>query len=106
MMNKRRGLQSIGVILHQNNVRPHTAAKTVEIINQFGWELLPHFPFIPDLALSDFHLFGSLKEFTSDEEIKSTVSNGVKVNLKNSTEKAYKNLYTDGRNVWQCRENT
>jgi len=31
---------------------------------------------------------------------------GLRVNLKNSTEKAYKNSYTDGRNVWQCREIT
>lgn len=27
-----------------------------------GWSLLPHGPYSPDLAHSDFHLFGPLKE--------------------------------------------
>jgi len=27
-----------------------------------GWALLPHPPYSPDLAPSDFHLFGRLKE--------------------------------------------
>jgi hypothetical protein len=26
-----------------------------------GWTVLPHSPYSPDLALSDFHPFGSLK---------------------------------------------
>ena len=78
--NKRRGLQSVGVILHQDNARPHTAAKTVETISQFCWEVLLHPPpplySSTDLAFFDFQLFGPLKEFsrgtkfTSDEEIK------------------------------------
>ena len=28
----------------------------------------------------------------------------LRINLKNFTKKAYKNSYTDGRNVWQCRK--
>ena len=57
---KCRGLQSIGVILHQDNARPHTAAKTVETINQFVWELLSYPPYSLNLAPSNFHLFGLL----------------------------------------------
>jgi hypothetical protein len=30
---------------------------------QNGWELLSHPPYIPDLAPTDYHLFGSLKDY-------------------------------------------
>ena len=79
--NKRRGLQSRGVILLQNNARPHTAARTLAKIEDLGWKLLTHPPYSPDLAPSDFHLFGPLKEsmkgihFQTDEEVKAAVSN-------------------------------
>ena len=79
---KRRGYQSEGVILHHDNTRPHTAAQTVQAINNLGWELLPHPPYGPDLALLDFHLFGPLEEFMSgtkfesDNEVKSVVETG------------------------------
>ncbi|KAM7308721.1 histone-lysine N-methyltransferase SETMAR [Ixodes scapularis] len=58
MKNKRRGHQSKGVFLHHDNARPHTAALTVQTINELSWELLPHPPYSPEVAPSDFHLFG------------------------------------------------
>ena len=68
-------------MLH-DNVRSHTAAQMLHTIINLGWdwELLPHLPYSPDLAPSDFHRFGPLKEFTrgtnfeSDDEVKSVVS--------------------------------
>ena len=78
--NKRRGHQSKGIILHHDNARPRTAAQTVQTINNLGWELLPHLPYSPDLAPSDFYLCGPWKKFTrgakleSDDEVKSVVS--------------------------------
>ena len=79
--NKRRGLQSRGVILLQDNARAHTAARTLAKIEDLGWKLPTHPPYSPDLAPSDFHLFGPLKEsmkgihFQTDEEVKAAVSN-------------------------------
>ena len=78
--NKRRGHQSKRVNLHHDNARPHKPAQIVQNINNLGWELLPHPPYSPDLAPSDFHQFGPLKEFTrdtkfkSDDEVKRVVS--------------------------------
>ena len=54
--NKRSGHQSKEVILHHDNARPYTAAQTVQTINNLDWKQLPHPPYTPDLAPSDFHL--------------------------------------------------
>jgi [histone H3]-lysine36 N-dimethyltransferase SETMAR len=76
---KRRGVLSKGVLLLHDNARPHTAAHTVETIQKLKFEVLDHPPYSPDLAPSDYHLFGPLKEslrgrrFTSDDAIKEAV---------------------------------
>jgi len=70
---KRRGRQSTGVSLQHDNARPHAARSTVATIQDLSFERLPHPPYSPDLAPSDFHVFGPLKEamggksFRSDE---------------------------------------
>lgn len=43
-----RGKLSSGIILLQDNTRPHTAAKTKEKIQNFRWELFDHPPYSPD----------------------------------------------------------
>ena len=48
--------------LQHDNARPHTSLRTTECVAKFGWTVLPHPPYSPDLAPSDFHLFGPLKE--------------------------------------------
>ena len=70
---KRRGLLSRGIILLHDNARSHSAAKTVEALQQLNFEILEYPLYSPDLAPSDFHLFGPMKEalrgrrFSSDE---------------------------------------
>jgi histone-lysine N-methyltransferase SETMAR len=58
---KRPGQLARGVLLHHNNARSHTARATQESIQELQWELLQHPPYSPDLAPSNFHLFGPLK---------------------------------------------
>ena len=46
-------------LLQHDNARPRTSLKTVEHI---GWTVVPHPQYSPELAPSDFHLFGPMKD--------------------------------------------
>ena len=76
---KRRGLLSKRVLLFYDNARPHTAAHTVDTLRALKFEVLKHPTYSPDLAPSDFHLFGPLKEhlrgqkFADDNEVMEAV---------------------------------
>jgi histone-lysine N-methyltransferase SETMAR len=59
---KQRGLLSTGILLQHDNPRPHTTCSAVATIQDLSFECLPHLPYSPDLAPSDFHVFGPLKE--------------------------------------------
>jgi histone-lysine N-methyltransferase SETMAR len=63
-------------LFQQDNARPHTSKKTLDYMKEtLGWDLLPHPPYSPDIAPSDYHLFRSLKNylrgkrFKNDEEV-------------------------------------
>ena len=72
---KRQGRLREGVILLHDNATPHTANLTKEWFKRYGWEVLPHPPHSPDLAPSDYHLFGPLKRhlsgkrFSTDDDV-------------------------------------
>jgi histone-lysine N-methyltransferase SETMAR len=57
---KRSCLSSPGVCLQHHNSLPHT----VKQIQGLQFEVLPHPPYSPDLAPSDFHLSWSLEDCT------------------------------------------
>ena len=65
--------------MQHDNARPHTGRTTVATITHLHFECLPHPPYSPDLAPSDFNMFGPLKEamgrkkFRSDEEVRHAV---------------------------------
>ncbi|KAL0859687.1 hypothetical protein ABMA27_010802 [Loxostege sticticalis] len=39
-----------GVVFHHDNARPHTSLATQQKLSEFGWEVLMHPPYSPDLA--------------------------------------------------------
>ena len=58
---KRRGKLRKGVLLLQDNAPARTALVAVHIALDFGFTILPHQPYSPDMAPSDFYLFSRLK---------------------------------------------
>ena len=67
------------ILLQHDNARLHTSLRTREKITCHWWTTLPHPPYSPDLALSDFHFFDPLKEglkgkrLSTDKEVKTAV---------------------------------
>jgi hypothetical protein len=49
-------------LLQHDNARPHTRILARGTIAEFGCTVLPHPPYSPNLAPSDFHLFGPMKD--------------------------------------------
>jgi transposase len=70
--------KGLGLLLH-DNARPHSAAATVNLLNSWGWEILSHPTYSPDLVPSDFHLFPKMKKhlrgqrFHANEDVQNEV---------------------------------
>jgi hypothetical protein len=62
-----------------DNAHSHTAAHITEPLRKLKFHVMPHPLYSLNLAPSDYHLFGPLKEalrghqFTSDQEVKEVV---------------------------------
>ena len=67
------------LILHFDNARPHISKKVMEYLDQNEIKRAPQPPYSPDIAPSDFFLFGYMKEklkgcrFNSKEELLETI---------------------------------
>jgi hypothetical protein len=68
-------LQTTAAHLHIDNAKPHASKMSIEKIEELDFILVPQLPHSPDLALSDFLLFGYLKQhmegkhFTREDEV-------------------------------------
>lgn len=92
-----------GVVFLQDNARPHVSLTTRQKFLELGWELLPHPPYSPDIAPSDFHLFRSLqnslngKKFSSLDDIK----NHLEIFFAGKPEKFWKDGIFNLRERWR-----
>lgn len=98
LKNRRRGKLSSRPLLQMDNARPHTAMLTQQTIKELGWTVLPHPPYSPDLAPSDYHLFGNLKKplrgrrFADVKEMKDAVQQWIKETPKEFFSTGIRNL--------------
>jgi histone-lysine N-methyltransferase SETMAR len=78
------GQLSRGILLHHDNAIPHTTRATQKRLQVIHGELLKYSPYSPDLAPSDFHLFGLLgnnlggKGFADDKEVEKEMGKWLK----------------------------
>lgn len=66
---KLRGKMDRVYFLH-DNARPHVAKDVRQKLQDLGWTTLPHPPYSPDMAPSDYHLFRSLHHFLDGQAFK------------------------------------
>ncbi len=54
------------ILLH-DKARPHTSNQTKKCLSELNFEVLPHPPYSPDMAPTNFHLFRSLQHFLAEK---------------------------------------
>jgi transposase len=64
-----------GVLILHDKARPYASGAVSEILEKYGWQVLPHSPYSSDMNPPDFDLFPKLKKplcgkrFRSIEEV-------------------------------------
>ena len=59
------------VILQHDNARPHVAKPVKSYLQTLKWEVLPHPPYFPDIAPSDYYLFWSMAHGLANQQFHS-----------------------------------
>ena len=71
------------MILLHDNARPHVARVVKTCLETLKWKVLPHLPYPPDVAPSDYHLFRSMahdlaeQHFRSYEDVKKWIDSWI-----------------------------
>ena len=63
----RRPRKKNNIVFHHDNARPHVERRVVESIASKGWDLLPHPPYSPTEAPTDYHVNRSLKNWQTNK---------------------------------------
>ena len=71
-----------------------TSLATRQKLLELGWDVLPHPPYSPDLAPSDYHLFRSLQNFLNERKFQD--DNEVKTELEQFFALKNKDFYEKG----------
>ena len=78
---KMRGKLTRGALLLQENAPAHTSQVAMTAATECGFQILPHPPYSPDVAPSDFYLFPKLKSYRGTQyggnEVRGRGSEGV-----------------------------
>ena len=59
--------ESLNIVIHHDNSRPHVEARVIESIKEKGWDLLQHPLYFPSEAPTDYHINRSLNNWLSNK---------------------------------------
>ncbi|KAJ4443308.1 hypothetical protein ANN_04976 [Periplaneta americana] len=79
LRDKHRKINADDIKLFHDNARPQVVASVREKINTFGWEVLQHPPYSPDLTPSDFH---PMKKFLAGHRFATDAFCNIKMDLR------------------------
>ena len=90
---KLKGKQDRIYFLH-DNARPHVAKSTRQKLLSLGWITVPHSPYSPDLAPTDYHLYRSLSNYLREKEFND--ESQIKMDLLNFFDQKTQDFYESG----------
>ena len=59
------------MILQHDNARPHVANPVNTYLETYEWEVVPHLPYSPHMAPSDYYLFRLMAHGLADQQFRS-----------------------------------
>lgn len=86
-----------------DNAKPHTAKITRETLEKMRWQVVPHPPYSPDLAPSDYHLFRSLQNHLKGKKFddQNQLENDLKTYFTSKPEKFYLDGIMELQRKWK-----
>jgi len=57
------------VLITNDNARPHASGAVSKILEKYGWQVLPHPPYSPDMSTPDSDLYPKTEETTQWETL-------------------------------------
>ena len=90
---KLKGKQDRIYFLH-DNARPHVAKSTRQKLLSLGWITIPHPPYSPDLAPTDYHLYRSLSNYLREKKFND--ESQIKMDLLNFFDQNIQDFYESG----------
>ena len=98
---KRRGKLTRSVLLLQDNAPAHKSLVAMTAATECGFEVLPHPPYSPDMASSDFYMFPKLKSNPRGTQFGS--NEGVIAAMNEYLEDQEKDFYLEGLSTLEQR---